>query len=101
MLGAVVVAVVPLGFILADVIAKGIGQLSPSFLTQPEPFVATAAGGGFGAGIRGTIKMVALGSGVSVPIGVLAAGYLSEYVPRGPRATAGRVCADVVTARPA
>jgi phosphate transport system permease protein len=97
---AVVVAVVPLGFILADVIVKGIGQLSASFLTQPEPYVATASGGGFGAGVRGTIKMVALGTVVSVPIGVLAAVYLSEYQPRGLLATVVRFIADVMTGIP-
>jgi phosphate transport system permease protein len=100
MVAAVAVAVVPLVLILADVIAKGIGHLSWSFLTQPEPFVATASGGGFGAGIRGTIKMVALGTLVSVPIGVLAAVYLSEYEPGGPLATTVRFFADVMTGIP-
>ena len=100
MIVALVVAIVPLGFILADVIAKGIGQLSASFLTQPEPFVATASGGGFGAGVRGTIKMVALGTVIAVPIGVMAAVYLSEYDPRGPLATVVRFFADVMTGIP-
>jgi len=100
MWAAVAAAIVPLCFILADVIAKGIGQLSAAFLTQPEPFVVTATGGGFGAGVRGTIKMVALGTVASVPIGVLAAVYLSEYQPRGPLATVVRFIADVMTGIP-
>jgi phosphate transport system permease protein len=100
MVVAVAVAVIPLGLILADVIAKGIGQLSLSFFSQPEPFAVTAPGGGFGAGIRGTIKMVALGTIVSVPIGVLAAIYLAEYQPRGPLATVVRFFADVMTGIP-
>lgn len=100
MVSAVALAVVPLGLILADVIAKGVGQLSASFLTQPEPFVVTATGGGFGAGIRGTIKMVALGTVISVPIGVLAAVYLSEYQRRGLLATTVRFFADVMTGIP-
>ncbi len=100
MVVAVALAIVPLGLILADVIAKGIGQLSASFLTQPEPFAVTAPGGGFGAGVRGTIKMVALGTAVSVPVGVLAAVYLSEYQPRGPLATTVRFIADVMTGIP-
>jgi phosphate transport system permease protein len=97
---AVALAIVPLCLILADIIAKGIGQLSLPFLTQPEPFAATAAGGGFGAGVRGTIKMVALGTAVSVPIGVLAAVYLAEYQSRGPLATLVRFFADVMTGIP-
>jgi phosphate transport system permease protein len=100
MIAAVVVAIVPLGFILAEVVAKGIGQLSVSFLTQPEPFAVTSGGGGFGAGVRGTIKMVALGTLIAVPIGVMAAVYLSEYDPRGSLATAVRFFADVMTGIP-
>jgi phosphate transport system permease protein len=100
MVVAVAAAIVPLGLILAYVIVKGVGQLTASFLTQPEPFVVTAGGGGFGAGVRGTIKMVALGTVVSVPIGVLAAVYLSEYQPRGPLATTVRFIADVMTGIP-
>ena len=100
MIAAVLIAVVPLALILADVVAKGIGQLSLSFFTQPEPFVATAPGGGFAAGIRGTIKMVALGTVVAVPVGVLAGVYLSEYHARGPLATLVRFFADVMTGIP-
>lgn len=36
MIVAVLVAIIPLGFILADVIVKGIGQVSASFFTQPD-----------------------------------------------------------------
>jgi phosphate transport system permease protein len=100
MLLAVALALVPLALILADVIAKGIGQLSAGFFTKPEPFVVTAPGGGFAAGIRGTIKMVALGTVIAVPIGVLSAIYLSEYQPRGPLATTVRFFADVMTGIP-
>ncbi len=101
MIAALVVAIVPLVFILADVIIKGIGDLNLSFLTQPEPFVQTAPGGGFGAGIRGTIKMVGLGTAIAVPIGVFAAVYLAEYSGRrNTLATAVRFFADVMTGIP-
>jgi phosphate transport system permease protein len=100
MVAAVLVAVVPLVFILAEVIIKGLGQLSPGFLSQPVPFSQIAAGGGYGAGIRGTAKMVGLGTVVSVPVGVLAAVYLNEYEPRGPLATVVRFFADVMTGIP-
>jgi phosphate transport system permease protein len=100
MVGTVVVAIVPLGLILAEVILKGVGQLSGSFFTQPEPFIQTATGGGFAAGIRGTIKMVALGTIVSVPIGVMAGIYLSEFRSRGPLPAVVRFFADVMTGVP-
>lgn len=100
MIAAVLLAIVPLAFILVDVIVKGAGQLSWNFLTQAEPFAQTASGGGFGAGVRGTIKMVALGTVVAVPIGVFAAVYLTEYKARGPLATLVRFFADVMTGIP-
>lgn len=100
MVVAVLAAIVPLGLILADVVVKGASHLSAGFLTQPAPYVATTAGGGYGAGIRGTIKMVALGTALAVPVGVLAAVYLSEYQPRGPLATVVRFSADVMTGIP-
>jgi phosphate transport system permease protein len=100
MVAAVLLALVPLVLILADVVAKGIGQLSWSFFTQPEPFVATAPGGGFAAGIQGTIKMVALGTVIAVPIGVLAAVYLSEYKTQPLLVTSVHFFADVMTGIP-
>jgi phosphate transport system permease protein len=100
MIFAVVAAIVPLVFILVEVIIKGAGQLAPGFLTQAEPFAVTASGGGFGAGVRGTIKMVALGTVIAVPIGVMAAVYLSEYDPRGPFAALVRFFADIMTGIP-
>ena len=100
MILAVALAVVPLALILAEVTAKGISHLTFSFLSQPEPFAVAAPGGGFGAGVRGTLKMVALGTVVSVPIGVLAAVYLSEYQPHGAFATVVRFFADVMTGIP-
>ena len=58
MVAAVLLAIIPLCLILADVIAKGVSQLSLGFLAQPEPFVQTASGGGFGAGVRGRKSVV-------------------------------------------
>ena len=104
MTGAMVVAllfaVVPLGAILLDVVLKGIDALSWDFLTQPEPFVAGASGGGFGNGIRGTIKMVAFASILAVPVGIFAAVYLVEYGKRDPIASLVRFFTDVMTGIP-
>jgi phosphate transport system permease protein len=100
MIAAVLVAVVPLVLILAEVIVKGIGQLSAGFFTQQEPYTATQAGGGFAAGIQGTMKMVALATLMAVPIGVLAAVYLTEYKARGVLAITVRFIADVMTGIP-
>ena len=97
---ALFVAIVPLALILIQVVAKGAGQLSWSFLTKPEPFVQMQSGGGFGAGIRGTLKVVGLGSLIAIPVGVLAAVHLVEYGRTGIFANAVRFFSDVMTGIP-
>ncbi|MBZ8180459.1 phosphate ABC transporter permease PstA [Oscillatoria salina] len=73
-----VLAIVPLFLILSYVIIQGIGQLQPRIFTElpPPPLVE---GGGFGNAILGTILMVGIGALISVPVGVMAAIYLSEF----------------------
>ncbi len=71
-------AIVPLIIILTYLLTKGIGSLSPSVFTElpPPPLVE---GGGFGNAILGTVIMVGIGALISVPVGVMAAIYLSEF----------------------
>ena len=71
-------AIVPLFIILTYLITKGIGSLSASVFTElpPPPLVD---GGGFGNAIVGTVIMVGIGALISVPIGIMAAIYLSEF----------------------
>jgi phosphate transport system permease protein len=73
-----ILAIVPLLIILAYLLAKGISSLSPMVFTElpPPPLVA---GGGFGNAILGTVIMVGIGAAISVPIGIMAAIYLSEF----------------------
>ncbi|MEM8830290.1 MAG: phosphate ABC transporter permease PstA [Cyanobacteria bacterium P01_G01_bin.19] len=71
-------AIVPLFIILTYLLTKGISSLSASVFTElpPPPLVE---GGGFGNAILGTVIMVGIGALISVPIGVMAAIYLSEF----------------------
>ena len=71
-------ALVPLFIILAYLLTKGISSLSASVFTElpPPPLVQ---GGGFGNAILGTLIMVGIGALISVPIGIMAAIYLSEF----------------------
>ena len=71
-------AIIPLFIILTYLITKGIGSLSASVFTElpPPPLVE---GGGFGNAILGTLIMVGIGALISVPLGVMAAIYLSEF----------------------
>lgn len=71
-------AIIPLFIILTYLLTKGISSLSPAVFTElpPPPLVE---GGGFGNAILGTAIMVGIGALISVPIGVMAAIYLSEF----------------------
>jgi phosphate transport system permease protein len=77
---AFVLMIIPLGFVLFTVIAKGASVISWSFLTSPIPVnVAPANVGGIGPAIVGTAEIVALASVLAVPLGILGAVYLNEY----------------------
>lgn len=71
-------AIIPLLIILIYLLTKGISSLSPAVLTQlpPPPMLE---GGGFGNAIVGTVIMVGIGALISIPLGVMAAIYLSEF----------------------
>ena len=71
-------AIVPLFIILTYLLTKGISSLSASVFVElpPPPLVE---GGGFGNAIVGTIIMVGIGALISVPLGIMAAIYLSEF----------------------
>jgi len=75
---AVVLAIVPLILILGDVFMKGAPALSIGFLTH-VPTAQNISGGGIGPAIQGSFIMVGLGALISVPIGVGAGIFFSEW----------------------
>lgn len=100
LLGAacVVIAVIPLGSILLEVIVKGAPALSWAFLTTsslPSP----TSPGGIGPAIQGTLVMVGLTSLFGIPIGVMSGIYLAEY-GNNRYADAMRLFSDVLTEFP-
>ena len=56
MLGALLVAVVPLALVIGYVLFKGIGQLSGAWFTEDLPTITRKAGGGMGPAIVGTLR---------------------------------------------
>lgn len=70
-------ALLPLIAVIGYVLFRGISHLNLSLFTQLPPS-AGATGGGAANAIIGTLMMVGVGALISVPIGVLAAIYLSE-----------------------
>ena len=75
---SVVIAVGALLVIVGDIMIKGLPVLSISFLTHiPHP--TGIPGGGIGPDLQGTLIMVALATLISVPIGVAAGVFFSEW----------------------
>jgi len=70
--------ILPMFFILFFITSKGISVINWNFLTQlPKP-VGEAGGGIFNA-LIGTLMLIAVSTLLSVPMGVLAGIFLSEY----------------------
>jgi phosphate transport system permease protein len=77
--GAFLVAVIPLVLILAVVVARGMSAMRLDFLIQTQPLSFRAEGGGFVHGLVGTAMMVGVAIVISVPLGIAAAVFLTEY----------------------
>ncbi|HXE58892.1 MAG TPA: phosphate ABC transporter permease PstA [Gemmatimonadales bacterium] len=97
-LAAVVAAVLPLGFILADLVAKGAGSLSLEFFTR-GPAPAGETGGGVVHAIVGTLIIVGLAALLGLPLGI-AAGVCCAEFPGTRLAQATRFVADVMNGTP-
>ncbi|MEM7716522.1 MAG: phosphate ABC transporter permease PstA [Cyanobacteria bacterium P01_A01_bin.68] len=73
-------ALLPLLLVLSYLLIKGFGSLRFSLFTELPPAAGREFGtGGFGNAIIGTLIMVGIGALISVPIGVSAAVYLTEF----------------------
>ena len=95
---AVVIALVPLAFILFYVIKEGFGSLNLAFFTQmPKP--VGEAGGGMANAIVGTLILIGIAALFAVPIGCVCGIHLSEY-PRARFTSAVRFAADVLNGVP-
>jgi phosphate transport system permease protein len=98
---SLVVVIIPLGFVLYTVIAKGAAAINWSFLTgsiPPSPLPVSI--GGMGPAVIGTLEITGLATVMAVPLGILGAIYLSEYGGRGPLARFIGFMADVMTGVP-
>ena len=100
MIGSVIVALIPLGFIAFYVVAKGISVMSWSFLTRDLPIITSQPGGGIAPAIAGTLMLTLVAAVLAVPLGVLAAIYLNEYGGERPVSRVIRFMADVMTGVP-
>jgi len=97
-----ILVIIPLGFVLFTVIAKGASVISWSFLTSgPIPGIVAPAGvGGMGPAVLGTIEITALAAVMAVPLGILGAVYLNEYGGKNWLAALIGFMSDVMTGVP-
>jgi len=95
---AVLVSLVPLGFILFFVISQGLTSLNWDFFTQtPKP--VGELGGGMSNGIVGTLIVCGLGGLMAIPTGMLTGIYIAQHTG-SKRANTVRFAADVLNGIP-
>jgi phosphate transport system permease protein len=96
----VLVAIIPLGSILLEVIKNGGSAISIQLLILPPGAIGSAIGG-IAPAIQGTLIVVGLASLIAVPVGVLTGIYLSEFASsNGLLPSAVRLFNDVLTGLP-
>jgi phosphate transport system permease protein len=95
---SVLVALLPLAFILFYVVKEGIGAMNLAFFTQmPKP--VGEPGGGMANAIVGTLILIGIAALLAVPIGCICGIHLSEY-RKSKFSTIVRFAADVLNGVP-
>ena len=75
---SVVIALVPVAFILFFVLSQGAQALTVGFVTHvPQP--VGEPGGGMANAIVGTLILVGLAGAFAIPVGIMSGIYMSEY----------------------
>ena len=95
---SVLLALVPLAFVLFYVVTQGITSLSTAFFTEmPKP--VGEAGGGMANAIVGSLMVTGIGALFAIPIGIMSGIYAAEYA--GTRlASTVRFAADTLNGVP-
>jgi phosphate transport system permease protein len=97
---AVLVAFVPLAFVLFYVARKGLGVMSLQFLTKSIPQQGRTKGPGMGPAVYGTLLITLAATVMAVPLGVLGAIYVVEYGAGNRLAGIIRFLSDVMAGVP-
>ena len=98
-MGAMVIGMIFLLWILGVLFFKGFAALDISLFTQSTP-APGSEGGGLANAILGSLMIVASCTFISTPIGVLAGLYLSEYGDRSKVASITRFVTDIMLSAP-
>jgi len=98
---AFVVMLIPLGFVIFTVLAKGASAISWQFLTGNIPInVLPVTFGGVGPAVYGTLVITGFASLMAIPLGVLGGIYINEYGGNQVLARVINFFADVMTGVP-
>jgi phosphate transport system permease protein len=97
--GVGILASVPLFSVIYMLIIEGGARLDLEAVTALPP-AGFEMGGGFGNAIIGTLVMVGIAAGISIPVGILAALYLAILEPQSKIATLSRFLSKVLTGFP-
>lgn len=95
---SVLLALIPLGFVLFYVVSQGAAAINLDFFVQtPRP--VGEAGGGMANAIVGTLMVTGIGAAFAIPVGIVSGIYAAEYA--GTRfAAAVRFSADTLNGVP-
>jgi len=96
---ATIAALLPLFSVLFLLVKRGVAGLTLTAFTTLPP-AAMSTGGGFGNALVGTLVIVAIATFLSVPVGLFAAIYITEFAPDSQTAKAVRFAAKVLTGLP-
>jgi phosphate transport system permease protein len=96
---AMSIGLIFLVWILATLVIKGFGALSPAMFVQSTPAPGSEGGGLLNA-IVGSLMIVGLSTAVSTPVGILAGIYLAEYGEENKFAQVTRFVTDVMLSAP-
>jgi len=97
---SVLIAAIPLAFVVIYLVQKGAGVISWDFLTDDIPISSRLPGPGMGPAVLGTLMIAGAATAMAVPLGVLAAVYLNEYGGKGRLASVIRFLSDVMAGVP-
>jgi phosphate transport system permease protein len=97
---SVLVAAVPLAFVVVYLVQRGASIVDWDFLTDDIPVSSRLPGPGMGPAVLGTLLITGAATAMAVPLGVLAAVYLNEYGGKGRLAGVIRFLSDVMAGVP-
>ena len=93
------ITLIPLLWLLLFVLVRGLGQVNLALLTQLPP-APGLTGGGLANALIGTLMVVAVALAISLPFGILAAVYLSEFSNGNRLARRARFATNVLNGVP-